>query len=653
MQRLRGLLFTLMLLCTGWTAAASTYSVTATRIAANFYQLANSNIMLKTKFCFEFARSSAAVLSMNSGLGFSDGQILFQSGTTCEVAGAYTASSSVTAGSYSALLSYETQSFFSDSLQRAIFQTDPLCLALYTGRTSFTLDATGATYQYGSKIGTLLFPSYSYPPSCTLVGVYFLTDLSYSATAPAPVLSKLDTSLLGAYGIFVTAVSDTAATGYWVVVPGGSAQPSKTQVVSGIDASGKAFAVRGSAKMTAGATTQFVVTDLTPNTPYSFYLVAQNAAGQTSNGVGLDFKTSAPLTPTIKLQKIKVDAVRSSNAVLTISADKDSEAHWLVLPASAAIPSVMQVLQGADAAWTPSPLRGYGPLKANTPTNYVLSGLQPGTTYNVFAATSTANEFSDGLYAVLTTPGSDTAAPTRIKPETGWWWSPSEGGRGYSLESNADGKLYFAGFMYDSAGSPVWYVSWLLPDPATGFYTGDLQYYQGGQTLQGSWRAPIGPSNAGKVTLMPLSDRKATLKFESSNFVTQTTNIERFPIVSDGLAQPPVAGNPQTGWWWNPNEGGRGYFIEVQGGTAFIAAYLYDEGGKPNWYITQNALVAANAYQGALSLYGKGQTLGGLYASPVVTNANAGAVIVQFSSATSGQLILPGGITVPIQRYAF
>ncbi|NJD87773.1 MAG: hypothetical protein FIB05_07150, partial [Betaproteobacteria bacterium] len=42
---------------------------------------------------------------------------------------------------------------------------------------------------------------------------------------------------------------------------------------------------------------------------------------------------------------------------------------------------------------------------------------------------------------------------------------------------------------------------------------------------------------------------------------------------------------PQTGWWWNAAEDGRGYTIESTGSKIFFAAYLYDISGRSTWYI--------------------------------------------------------------------
>jgi hypothetical protein len=40
---------------------------------------------------------------------------------------------------------------------------------------------------------------------------------------------------------------------------------------------------------------------------------------------------------------------------------------------------------------------------------------------------------------------------------------------------------------------------------------------------------------------------------------------------------------PQTGWWWNPAEGGRGFTIEARGNLLFMAAFHYDTRGRATW----------------------------------------------------------------------
>src|SRR6185503_20533737 len=42
---------------------------------------------------------------------------------------------------------------------------------------------------------------------------------------------------------------------------------------------------------------------------------------------------------------------------------------------------------------------------------------------------------------------------------------------------------------------------------------------------------------------------------------------------------------PQTGWWWNTTEGGRGFSIEVAGNHLVLASYLYDVSGRATWLL--------------------------------------------------------------------
>lgn len=39
-----------------------------------------------------------------------------------------------------------------------------------------------------------------------------------------------------------------------------------------------------------------------------------------------------------------------------------------------------------------------------------------------------------------------------------------------------------------------------------------------------------------------------------------------------------------NGWWWNPAEPGRGFFLELRDGRACIACCGYDEQGRPQWH---------------------------------------------------------------------
>ena len=55
-------------------------------------------------------------------------------------------------------------------------------------------------------------------------------------------------------------------------------------------------------------------------------------------------------------------------------------------------------------------------------------------------------------------------------------------------------------------------------------------------------------------------------------------------ILSRSDAQVAAPDSPRAGWWWNPNESGRGFFVAAQGDRLRIAALVYDAGGAPVWH---------------------------------------------------------------------
>lgn len=235
------------------------------------------------------------------------------------------------------------------------------------------------------------------------------------------------------------------------------------------------------------------------------------------------------------------------------------------------------------------------------------------------------------------------AAPTAAVPATGWWWNPAEGGRGFAFETNA-ASLFFSFFLYGEDGSPAWY---LANGPHSAGYAGTLDQYAGGQTLAGPFQEASRRGSAGSARAVFFGPSNGALVWPGG-----TTPIQRYEFATDGLASGPASGMPETGWWWNPAEPGRGFFLEVQGTTLFLAMFLYDDRGEPVWYASQNAMVSTSLFQGRLTEHGGGQTLVGAYRAPT-SASDRGAISVSFASRTTGTLTLPDGTQVPIQRFAF
>ena len=263
--------------------------------------------------------------------------------------------------------------------------------------------------------------------------------------------------------------------------------------------------------------------------------------------------------------------------------------------------------------------------------------------YGPNAQTMMANGINQRAVSI---PGASACNPQR--PQTGWWWNPAEGGRGYSIEV-AGNHLFFAAYLYDVSGRATWLVASGNTSLDGSLYTGTLESYAGGQTLSGPYAAPT-PSLGGPITLAFSDSTRGTLSWPGG-----TIPIERFNIVPNGLGAAPLAGQPQAGWWWNQQESGRGFFLEWQAGQLFMAGYMYDEAGNPVWYLSSNTTPSANlqSYSNNWMLLGNGQTLTGAYRQPATINANVAAVTITFTGPESGLMTLPGGRTTAITRFRF
>jgi len=117
------------------------------------------------------------------------------------------------------------------------------------------------------------------------------------------------------------------------------------------------------------------------------------------------------------------------------------------------------------------------------------------------------------------------------------------------------------------------------------------------------------------------------------------------------LAAGPARAAPEVGWWWNPNESGRGFFVESQNGIIYLAGYFYEPDGRATWLVSGGPNADPYNYQGRLLAYSNGQTLFGDY-KPPTTPLDAGPVSISFSDDTHGTIVWPGGM-IPIERQRF
>jgi len=346
-------------------------------------------------------------------------------------------------------------------------------------------------------------------------------------------------------------------------------------------------------------------------------------------------------------------ATRVSNA----SSEKAAHLGWMATVAEkdTPVPCVLAQLNAAGQlkAVSASSLQAYvtGVLSGqgqavNVLNNVPTVNIAGATFYLGYGPNSTTMINSGTNRNVVAAPGSEKCEPA--PPQTGWWWNTVEGGRGYSIEV-AGNHIVFASYLYDVSGR----ATWLLASGNTSLdgtlFTGGLENYAQGQTLAGAYRPPTG-AVGGPITLAFSDTAHGTLSWPGG-----TIPIERFNILPNGLSLAPRAGQPQGGWWWNPAESGRGFFLEWQGGQLFMAGYMYDDAGNPIWYLSGNSTPSTNlqSYSNQWLQFGNGQTLTGTYRAPVQVNGNVAPVTITFQGAENAIMTLPGGRTTSITRFRF
>ncbi len=121
------------------------------------------------------------------------------------------------------------------------------------------------------------------------------------------------------------------------------------------------------------------------------------------------------------------------------------------------------------------------------------------------------------------------------------------------------------------------------------------------------------------------------------------------------VAQSLFAFTPESGFWWNANEGGRGYAIEIQDNYLFFAGFLFAPDGTATWYTSQGLISAdSRSFTGQLNATSGGQCINCNYVRPTTVVGAAGNMTIVFDSEISGRIIWGSPArTVPITRFDY
>lgn len=118
--------------------------------------------------------------------------------------------------------------------------------------------------------------------------------------------------------------------------------------------------------------------------------------------------------------------------------------------------------------------------------------------------------------------------------------------------------------------------------------------------------------------------------------------------VAAKAAPPSLA--PEIGWWWNPDEPGRGFIIDRSGAELVIGALAYESDGRPSWSLATGAMQCGSEFRASLQAYGGGQTLNGRFRK-ATSQRDAGRIAIRFVTPSQATLTLPNGRAVPLERY--
>jgi hypothetical protein len=107
---------------------------------------------------------------------------------------------------------------------------------------------------------------------------------------------------------------------------------------------------------------------------------------------------------------------------------------------------------------------------------------------------------------------------------------------------------------------------------------------------------------------------------------------------------------PDSGWYWNPAEPGRGVSIEVQDDKLFLAIYTYEPTGAPVYYYSGGAMTGDRTYTNTLFKTANGQCIGCSAGPPISTSV--GPVTLTFTGYETATLTALGN-TLTLQRFDF
>ena len=161
-------------------AAATFFSQSVTRVAANLYQ-APGGELIQTLSCTRPATAMPALIRIDPVAGPVIGRIDFGGGSACDVAAVYAPYADAPEGTYGAILTRLEPGYYADTTVAPhwIVRGAPACPAANARLAHMTLATAGPTFvPPGTPIGALAFDPGPGEVTCDLVGVFGQVDLN-------------------------------------------------------------------------------------------------------------------------------------------------------------------------------------------------------------------------------------------------------------------------------------------------------------------------------------------------------------------------------------------------------------------------------------------------------------------------------------------
>lgn len=280
------------------------------------------------------------------------------------------------------------------------------------------------------------------------------------------------------------------------------------------------------------------------------------------------------------------------------------------------------------------------------------------------------NEYGSGALAL-----NNFIANGELSLLSGLWWSPSQNGHGFFFEVRND-TLLATWYTYDGAGNPLWFLS-AGPMGTPSRYSGTMHVFHGPilesslNSLFDNLGSTVTSKGIGQLDIDFTNPTEAAIKVQLSGDGLISPNmfsLQARPFLGYPAAEPapsiPYA-SKYNGLWWNRQQSGHGFFINIQETVLTAAWYVYDDvRGGPVWVLTAGPMSSASSYSGTAYRFSGPALLPGAdlanhfdAAGATASGVAAGTLSISFTSDTTAVMginnVLSVNETLQLERFSF